>query len=203
MKWLRFARLMASFLQASFILTAILTSERAFAQTGSANLASSTQTLFTCHTDLIRTLRKLSDGSYEVSGRRSIRGEVRLTIEADTHSMRLLVRSQGETARAYVLSDVEQGSSLGSGASGRADTTIRGKGGGKVFTLFAGYENNVEDHASLEVAGSNTLLLLCRGAQFSAPGARGVGRHGGTNIYTLSYDGLAREMTVLPDEPDR
>jgi len=105
--------------------------------------------------------------------------------------------------RAYVLKDVQQASSAGSGTGGRADTTIRGKSDGDVFTLFAGYDSNGFDHdAALEVDARSSFLLACKGGQYQAPQVKGAGRFGSTNIFVLSAGGLAQEMEDFPVEPD-
>ena len=127
---------------------------------------------------------------------------MRLLINANTHAITLLVNLGGGPSRAYALSDVEQGSSAGSGAGGRADTVIRGRSGASVFTLFAGYDTNGFDHeAAIQAGGRNSFLLACDDDPYQAPQATGMGRFGSTNIYVLSADGLAKEMKELPGEP--
>jgi hypothetical protein len=170
-------------------------------------IAAKSKILFSCHTDQLFRLRPEGNGSseprYDVELRRAIKGEIRLSVDVHSHAITLLLQSGGEPMRAYVLRNVEQGSSPGSGTGGRADTTIRGTSAGDVFTLFAGYDSNGFDHdAALQVGGRDPFLLTCDGAQYSAPQAEGVGRYGSTNIYVLSGDGLAQKMTDLPVEPD-
>lgn len=196
----------ASLLFAIFILPAAGGSDGAVARPERASVATAAQMLFGCHTDRLLTLRRSDDSrseqSFAVSGRRAIPGEVRLTINTDTRAMTLLVQLRGKPRHAYALSDVEQGGSPGSGAGGRADTTIRGRSGDSVFTLFAGYDSNGIDHdASLQVEGRNSFLLTCDDDQYLAPPAKGMGRFGSTSIYVLSADGLAKELKELPVEP--
>jgi hypothetical protein len=116
-----------------------------------ARVAAKSKTLFSCHTDQLFRLRPEGKGAsehrYVVGGRRAIKGEVRLSVDVDSHAMTLSLQSDGEPMRAYVLGNVGQGNSPGSGAGGRADTTIRGTSSGDVFTLFAGYDNNGFDHS--------------------------------------------------------
>lgn len=165
------------------------------------------KTLFSCRTDQLYRLRfdgnEASKQSYVVKSRQSVKGQVSLTVDVNSRAVTLLLQSGSDPMRAYVLRNVEQGSSLGSGAGGRADTTIRGTSGGNVFTLFAGYDSNgLDQEAALQVGGSNPLLLTCGGSQYAAPQVKGAGRYGSTNIYTLSADSLAQEMKELPVEPD-
>lgn len=202
-RWL--TGLIASLLAAASMLPGA-GSERAFAGAEMNKTPANAQTLFRCSTDRRVTLRASGDGaskqSYSISGRQAASGDVRLIIDTNSRAMTLFIRSRGEPTRAYVLTDVEQGSSLGSGASGKADTTIRGKSGDNIFTLFAGYDNRGADtDAALQVNGPNTFLLACAGGQYSAPTVNGLGRVGASNIYVLSADGLAREMKELPDGP--
>lgn len=200
---------------ACFVLAiACLVSSHALGQDGhgpivsqKTRVAAGSKTLFSCHTDQLFRLRPEGKGAskprYVVGLRRAIKGDVRLTVDVDSHAITLFLRSDGALIRTYVLGNVGQGSSPGSGAGGRADTTIRGTSAGDVFTLFAGYENNGFDHdAALQVEGRDPFLMTCDGAQSSAPRVEGVGRYGSTNIYVLSADGLAQKMTDLPVEPD-
>ena len=193
----------ASLLLSIFILAAA--SDGAVARSERASVATAPQQmLFRCHTDRLLALRRSDDGrqSFAASGRRTIPGEVRLTVNADTRAMTFLVQLGGGPRRAHALVDVEQGSSPGSGAGGRADTTIRGKSGDSVFTLFAGYDNNGFDHdASLQVEGRNSFLLVCDDDGYQAPLAKRMGHFGSTNIYALSADGLAKELKDLPAKP--
>lgn len=207
MKGNRLVGLMATVLSATLALSAVAIGGRAFARAEKTTIAAKTQTLFRCQTDQLFELRPSGDGAseprYAVSARRAVKGDVSLTVDVDSRGMTLFVQSGGGPRRAYVLTNVEQGSSPGSGAGGRADTTIRGTSAGNVFTLFAGYDSNGFDHeAALLVAGRNTSFLTCGEPQYSAPQVRGVGRFGSTNIYVLSADGLAQEMKALPIEPD-
>ena len=196
------ARLTAAMLSLSFTAAG----QDAFARPAKQLTAPRSQTLFRCETDQLLLLRPSNDGSeerpYSLIARRAINGDVRLTIDA-TGTMTLSVRTDSLSTRRHVLRNVEQGSTPGSGAGGWADSTIKGDSEGKVFTLFAGYDNNGADvDAALLVAGRSTVLLVCRGGRYSADGVKGFGRYGSSSIYTLSYDGLARQMTDLPVEPD-
>jgi hypothetical protein len=198
---------MAKLLSATLALSVFAISERASARAEKTTIAAKPRSLFKCRTDQLFMLRPLRDGAsepgYAVSARRGTKGQISLIMDADSHAMTLFLRSRGGARKAYVLSNVEQGSSPGSGTGGRADTIIRGASAGKVFTLFAGYENNGLGHdAALLVAGRVTLFLTCGEPQYSDPSVKGVGRYGSTNIYVLSGDGLAREMKTLPVEPD-
>ena len=197
----------ASRLFATFILAAAGGSDHAVARTKTFSVETAEQTLFSCHIDRVLTLRASagseSEQSYAVSSRRTVSGDVRLLINANTHAITLLVDLGRGPSHEYALSDVEQGSSAGSGAGGKADTVIRGRSGDSVFTLFAWYDTNGFDHeASLQAEGRNSLLVACDDDPYQAPQATGMGRFGSTNIYVLSADGLAKEMKDLPGEPD-
>ena len=116
--------------------------------------------------------------------------------------MSLIIQVEGGQTRTHLLNEVEQGSSLGSGAGGRADTAIRGASDGKVYTLFASYDSNGFDHdATLQVNGVKGILLACDSDMFGAPTVKGLGRFGSTNIYALAADGLVAKMNDLPVEP--
>ena len=203
---LRLVGLTAGVLSATAILSVVATSE-AFARTETASPPAKTQTLFACRTDrLFKPLPstdKTSDQGHAFGGRRAVNGDVRLAVATDTRTIRLFIRTAGEARREYVLKDVEQGSSLGSGAGGRADTVIRGRSGSSVFTLFAEYENNGADHeAALQIDGRSPVLLVCDGDQYLAPQVKGFGRFGTNNIYVLRGDELANGLQDLPDWPE-
>jgi hypothetical protein len=164
------------------------------------------QTLFRCKTDHVFLLPRVADAgeneqSYAIQGQRSSKGELVLSVDSKNHGLTLLLQSRGGPTRAYVLTNVEQGSSGGSGAGGRADTSIRGTSAGKVFTLFAEYENFSDEDAHLMIEGRTTSLLSCRNGHYAAPSAKGLGRYGTTNIFVLSADALAQKMKTLPREP--
>jgi hypothetical protein len=113
----------------------------------------------------------------------------------------LILRTKGGPTRRYALNGVGQVSSGGSGAGGRAETTIRGKSAGGDFTLFAEYDNNGFDHdAALLMEGPAPIVLRCGEPQYSAPTVRGPGRYASTNIYTLAADGFVMKIEELPDD---
>jgi hypothetical protein len=129
---------------------------------------------------------------------------VQLSVDAARRAVTLSIRTQGEQARSYVLRDVEQGSSPGSGASHKADTVIRGRSGGTIFTLFASYDNDGADQdAALQVEGRTAVLLTCAGGQYRVGDAMPMNGLGLTNIYTLGWrSGWAHPMKLLPAEPE-
>jgi len=163
-----------------------------------ALVPTSTKTIFYCRTNRLFRPKPAIDGApsprNEAGAGQPINGDIRLTLDVGASTMTLFVRSTGSGRRAYPLKDVAQGSSLGSGAGGRADTTIRGKSGGDIFTLSASYENNgATQEAELQIVGRTTVDLVCGDGQFQSPRAIGIGRYGSTGIFTLSADGVAKE----------
>jgi hypothetical protein len=165
------------------------------------------QTLFSCHVDTRYALRPVtdadSDEAFAMSGRRTVNEEVNLTVDLRSHQLILFIHIEGGPTQMHLLREVEQGSSGGSGAGGRADTAIRGKDGASIFTLFAGFDNNgAEQSAALQVVGPDNFLLKCDSDPYSSPQVKGLGRFGSTNIYVLNGDGLAAEMKDLPGEPN-
>jgi hypothetical protein len=172
--------------------------------------AAKTQILFRCDTDTVFGLQRGSDAKdsltpqYTVSARRKAAGEVQLSIDTGRQAVMLSIRAEGAPAHTYVLRDVEQGSSPGSGTSHRADTVIRGRSGDATFTLFASYENGDDEDAALQVEGRAATLLVCAGGRYRVGNA--VPRDGqgiSTNIYTLGWrSGWAVPMRSLPAEPE-
>jgi hypothetical protein len=172
-----------------------------------AQAPAESQTLFSCHVDTRYALRPVtdadSDQTFAMSGRRSVDEEVKLTVDVRSHQLTLFIHTEGGLTQMHLLREVEQGSSGGSGAGGRADTVIRGKDGADIFTLFSGYDNNGADHdAALQVGGPDNFLLNCDSDPYNSPQVKGLGRFGSTNIYGLHADGLAAEMKDFPREPD-
>jgi hypothetical protein len=193
-------------LWAALFLAVSSMSEPALTEPQDRNVSPDARTLFSCHVDRRFALRATPsqepDQSYIVARRQTVDDEVNLTVDIQSHRLSLLIGSEGHP-KMHVLNNVEQGSSGGSGAGGRADTTIRGQDNDGVFTLFAGYDNNGFDHdAALQISGKNNLLLACDSDPYKAPQVRGLGRTGSTNIYVLNADGLATRMNDLPAEPD-
>lgn len=192
---------------AVFLLSIDSRSRPVFAAPSRAISLPDKRTLFTCHVDRLLTFRPDADvdgdQTFTVLSRQCVDEEVRLDINVRNRLLTLTIQVEGAPMRTHILHDVEQGSSGGSGAGGRADTTIRGKEGGNIFTLFAAYDNNGFDHdAALQIGGKRHLLLVCDSDGYTAPQASGLGRYGSTNIYALSADGLATKIENLPVEPD-
>ncbi len=192
-------------LLATLPLSGIVISGGALSHARITAIAPNPQTLFKCKTDNVFVLRRLPERSseqpYAVRARSKSKGEIVLSVDSKSHALTLLLRSRGAPMRTYVLANVEQGSSSGSGTAGKADTTIRGRSASEVFTLFAGYENFSDDDAALMIEGRATSLLTCMNGHYAAPRAKRLGRNGSTNIFVLSADGLAQEMKTLPPEP--
>ena len=144
-----------------------------------------------------------SDESYIASRRKTVDEEVKLTVDIRSHRLFLIFGAEGHPPQVHVLKNVEQGSSGGSGAGGRADTTIRADDGDSAFTLFAQYDTNGFDHgAALQIVGKSKFLLACDSDPYTAPQVRGLGRYGSTNIYALNADGLAIKLNDMPVEPE-
>ena len=183
----------------------LFAAERASALTKKPAVSVEAKTLFNCRTDRLSKVQAASsedsDQSYKIVGQRADKGEIEVSINVSSRALTLFVRSGARPTHAYVLQDVEQGSSLGSGASGHANTTIRGRSQGNVFTLFAGYENFVDAQAALQVQGPDSVLLSCNRRGYSSSPANGLGRYGSANIYGLAADGLAKPLRELPIEP--
>jgi hypothetical protein len=209
MKRRKVGSVMASVLSATLALLPISVAQCAAARAETPRIASKTQTLFTCRTDRLFTLRstdnEASKQGYAVSSRRTVRGEIRLAVDANNRTMTLFVQSRGEPTQVYGLSDVKQGSTPGSGASHKLDTTIRASSGDNVFTLFAeDPPSDFEHDAALQVNGRNTFLLACVDNQYQIGDAKGP--YGITNIFILgrilSRGGLANAMEPSPAAPE-
>jgi hypothetical protein len=177
--------------------------------------ASTGQTIFFCKTDKIYDPwssgagRKRQQHGGSPSRSRAIKGTITLKLDPTTRLMTLFVDYTGEPKRAYPLSEVRQVNSPGSGASFKADTTIEGRSGQTVFTLFAEYDNantyrDAEAHgdASLQVDRGRSFLLACGPKGYSSRRVTaGSGVAGWTSIYTLEYDGLAKDLEDPPEWP--
>ena len=193
-------------LLATLLLMSAFGSKLAFARQRRLTISHKRSTLFSCHIDRVFTFVPGtggdSDQKFATSSRQNVDEEVRLTVDVKSRLLALIIQVEGGPTRTHILRDVEQGSSGGSGAGGRADTTIRGKDGGSVFTLFAAYDSNGFDHdAALQISGTDNLLLTCDSDPYTSPQVSGLGRFGSTNIYVLNADGLATKMDDLPVEP--
>lgn len=193
-------------LRATLPLSVLVIAGGAHSEARKTAIAPNSQMLFKCKTDYLFLLPRFSDQkadeqSYPLLGRRDSKGEILLSVDSKTHALTLSLQLGDRPLRKYVLRKVEQGSSGGSGAGGRADTAIRGRSAGKVFTLFAEYENFSDEHAQLMIEGRTTSLITCANGHYDTSVAEGVGRYG-AGVYTLSADGLAQKMKKLPAEPD-
>lgn len=201
-------RAAARILCASLPLSAFVIAGGAHSRPRQAAITPEVQTLFKCETDRVFLLPKMpgvdeseSEQSYALGGGRDSKGEIVLSVNLKSHALTLLLQPRGGPMRAYALTNVEQGSSGSSGTAGRADTTIRGRSAGKVFTLFADYENFSDEDALLTIEDHTTALLTCRNGHYEAPRATGLGRYGFTNIFVLRTSDVAQEMKTLPPEP--
>lgn len=194
-------------LPAILLSTAVFGGDPALARPQSAEATTHQQTLFSCHADKLYTLRATtggdSDKAFVTASHRRVDEEIKLIVDVKSRQLSLVVQIEGGSAQTHVLRDLTQGSSLGSGAGGRADTTIRGRDATGAFTIFAQYDNNGFDHdAALQVSGREETLLTCDSDLYAAPLVKGIGRSGSTNIYVLAADGVAAEMGDLPVEPN-
>jgi len=176
-----------------------------FASTTKRDFVAEPQLLFKCRTDQLTMLRRRADATlgqqYSVVRRRSVHGEIALTLKPSTQAMKLILRTKGGPTQSYSLENVGQVSTGGSGAGGWADSFIRGASAGGNITLYAGYDNNGFDHgAALVMEGPAPILLRCGEPQYSAPLVKGVGRYGSTNIYTLAADGIAKAIDELSED---
>ena len=188
------------------ILMAVFAGDPALARSGSAKTTASKHILFTCHADYSYDVQpsrvRDTDNPFEATSPRSVDEEVSLVVDVKSRRMSLIIQVEGGQTGTHLLDNVEQGSSFGSGAGGRADTTIRGGSDGKVYTLFASYDSNGFDHdATLQVSGITGTLLACDSDMYEAPRVEGLGRFGSTSIYALAADGLVGKIDDLPVEP--
>ena len=185
--------------------SAAVIGQPSFASTAKRPIVVGPQLLFKCRTDQLTTLRRRPDATleqqYSILHRRSVHGEIALTLESRTHAMMLILTTKGGPTQSYALKNVGQVSTGGSGAGGWADSFIRGTTAGGNITLYAGFDNNGFDHgAALIIEGPAPILLRCGEPQYSAPLVRGVGRYGSTNIYTLAADGVAKAIDGLSED---
>jgi hypothetical protein len=179
-------------------------SRPALARQREAQAPAESQTLFSCHVETRYALRPVThadaDQTFAMSGRRNVDEEIKLTLDVRSHQLTLFIHTEGGPTQMHLLREVEQGNSGGSGAGGRADTTIRGKDGASTYILSAGYDTNGFDHAaSLRISGKQNFLLNCDSDPYNSPQVKGLGRFGSTSIYVLHADGLATEMKDFPD----
>ncbi|WP_322964852.1 hypothetical protein [Sphingomonas fuzhouensis] len=163
-------------------------------------------TLFRCTSDHRLTLTPDGEDEtgpkYAVSARVPDKRAIALAVGRADHRLYLLL-GQGRGAQRYVLHDVRQGSSPGSGAGGRADSFITGTSGSQTFLLYAGYDNNGEEFgADLRITGRANRVFACDDRIYRSPSVFVLGTKMPVNIYTLAYEGLAEALAAIPDLPD-